>query len=243
MQIGTYQISPLQIAGADPKMMAEAARHNVDNGAQIIDINMGCPAKKVCNVMAGSALMQDEKLVGKILDAVVSRPRTPGDLEIPHRLEPDQPQRADHRAHRRSGRHPRRRHPRPHALPAIHRRGRIRHHRHSARLPTSCRPDNCWLHPIDRKQRGVLLGHLRALYEFYGPEQGLRIARKHLGWYAGQQGESTQFRARVNDAQDITHQYRAGRTAFRAVRERSRRQAFTSRVASVAKPTQRSPRT
>ncbi|MGB7500783.1 MAG: tRNA-dihydrouridine synthase, partial [Azonexus sp.] len=68
------EVAPIsvQIAGADPKMMAEAARHNVDNGAQIIDINMGCPAKKICNVMAGSALMQDEELVGKILDAVVS---------------------------------------------------------------------------------------------------------------------------------------------------------------------------
>jgi tRNA-dihydrouridine synthase B len=61
----------VQIAGADPAMMAEAARYNVDEGAQIIDINMGCPAKKVCNVMAGSALMQDEALVAKILTAVV----------------------------------------------------------------------------------------------------------------------------------------------------------------------------
>ena len=61
----------VQIAGADPKMMAEAAKHNVDRGAQIIDINMGCPAKKVCNVMAGSALMQDEPLVARILEAVV----------------------------------------------------------------------------------------------------------------------------------------------------------------------------
>ena len=64
-------------------MMAEAARHNVDNGAQIIDINMGCPAKKVCNVMAGSALMQDEELVGKILDAVVGAiPDTPVTLKF-----------------------------------------------------------------------------------------------------------------------------------------------------------------
>jgi tRNA-dihydrouridine synthase B len=62
----------VQIAGADPAMMAEATRYNVDNGAQIIDINMGCPAKKVCNVMAGSALMQDELLVARILEAVVS---------------------------------------------------------------------------------------------------------------------------------------------------------------------------
>ena len=62
----------VQIAGADPKMMAEAAQHNVDQGAHIIDINMGCPAKKVCNVMAGSALLQNEKLVGEILESVVN---------------------------------------------------------------------------------------------------------------------------------------------------------------------------
>jgi tRNA-dihydrouridine synthase B len=67
------EVDPIsvQIAGADPKMMAEAARHNVDNGAQIIDINMGCPAKKICNVMAGSALLRDEPLVAQILEAVV----------------------------------------------------------------------------------------------------------------------------------------------------------------------------
>lgn len=62
----------VQIAGADPEMMAQAARHNVALGAQIIDINMGCPAKKVCNVAAGSALLQNEKLVAQILDAVVA---------------------------------------------------------------------------------------------------------------------------------------------------------------------------
>src|SRR5512146_3599657 len=61
----------VQIAGADPAMLANAARFNVDEGAQIIDINMGCPAKKVCNVMAGSALLKDEPLVARILDAVV----------------------------------------------------------------------------------------------------------------------------------------------------------------------------
>jgi tRNA-dihydrouridine synthase B len=67
------EVDPIsvQIAGADPKMMAEAARYNVDNGAQIIDINMGCPAKKICNVLAGSALLRDEPLVAQILKAVV----------------------------------------------------------------------------------------------------------------------------------------------------------------------------
>ncbi|MDR0717095.1 MAG: tRNA dihydrouridine synthase DusB [Azoarcus sp.] len=73
----------VQIAGADPAMLAEAARYNTGRGAQIIDINMGCPAKKVCNVMAGSALMRDEALVARILAAVVRAvPETPVTLKI-----------------------------------------------------------------------------------------------------------------------------------------------------------------
>lgn len=78
------EVSPIsvQIAGADPDMLAAAARYNVENGAQIIDINMGCPAKKICNVMAGSALLQNESLVGKILDAVVKAVDIPVTLKI-----------------------------------------------------------------------------------------------------------------------------------------------------------------
>ena len=79
------EVAPIavQIAGSDPAMMADAARHNVDRGAQIIDINMGCPAKKICNVMAGSALLKDELLVGRILEAVVGAvPGTPVTLKI-----------------------------------------------------------------------------------------------------------------------------------------------------------------
>ncbi|BAU50364.1 tRNA-dihydrouridine synthase B [Sulfurifustis variabilis] len=72
----------VQIAGADPAMMAEAARINVERGAQIIDINMGCPAKKVCNVMAGSALLRDEPLVARILKAVVGAVDVPVTLKI-----------------------------------------------------------------------------------------------------------------------------------------------------------------
>ena len=72
----------VQIAGADPQQMAEAARFNVDQGAHIIDINMGCPAKKVCNVMAGSALLQDEALVGRILESVVAAVAVPVTLKI-----------------------------------------------------------------------------------------------------------------------------------------------------------------
>ncbi len=72
----------IQIAGSDPKQMAEAARFNLEHGAQIIDINMGCPAKKVCKVQAGSALLRDEKLVGNILEAVVNAVDIPVTLKI-----------------------------------------------------------------------------------------------------------------------------------------------------------------
>ena len=78
------EVSPIsvQIAGADPKMMADAARFNVDEGAQIIDINMGCPAKKVCNAAAGSALLRDEPLVARILAAVVGAVDVPVTLKF-----------------------------------------------------------------------------------------------------------------------------------------------------------------
>ncbi|MDH3670622.1 MAG: tRNA dihydrouridine synthase DusB [Gammaproteobacteria bacterium] len=79
---GELEPRSVQIAGADPRMMADAAKYNVDRGAQIIDINMGCPAKKVCNVMAGSALLQDEPLVARILAAVVGAVAVPVTLKI-----------------------------------------------------------------------------------------------------------------------------------------------------------------
>jgi tRNA-dihydrouridine synthase B len=79
---GEVEPKVIQIAGADPEMMAEAAKYNVDNGAHIIDINMGCPAKKICNVFAGSALLKDEVLVAKILDAVVKAVNVPVTLKI-----------------------------------------------------------------------------------------------------------------------------------------------------------------
>ena len=78
------EVDPIsvQIVGADPNMLAQAAQYNVDEGAQIIDINMGCPAKKICNVMAGSALMQNETLVTQILEAVVKAVAVPVTLKI-----------------------------------------------------------------------------------------------------------------------------------------------------------------
>ena len=72
----------VQIVGASPALMAQAARYNAERGAQIIDINMGCPAKKICNVYAGSALMQNAKLVAEILQAVVQSVDVPVTLKI-----------------------------------------------------------------------------------------------------------------------------------------------------------------
>jgi tRNA-dihydrouridine synthase B len=72
----------VQIVGAEAKMLAQAAQYNVDHGAQIIDINMGCPAKKICNVMAGSALLQNETLVAQLLEAVVGAVNVPVTLKI-----------------------------------------------------------------------------------------------------------------------------------------------------------------
>ena len=79
---GEVEPISVQIAGSDPKMLADAARYNVDHGAQVIDINMGCPAKKICNVMAGSALLKDEPLVSQILKAVVAAVDVPVTLKI-----------------------------------------------------------------------------------------------------------------------------------------------------------------
>src|SRR5690606_5029149 len=81
----------VQIVGADPRTMADAARHNVERGAQIIDINMGCPARKVCNVAAGSALMAQEALAVSIVDAVVRAVDVPVTVKL--RTGPDARQR------------------------------------------------------------------------------------------------------------------------------------------------------
>ena len=79
---GEMEPKAVQIAGADPQMLADCARFNVDHGAQIIDINMGCPVKKVCNAWCGSALLQDEALVARILEAVVGAVDVPVTLKF-----------------------------------------------------------------------------------------------------------------------------------------------------------------
>ncbi len=228
----TGEVEPIvvQIAGAEPQMMAEAARYNVERGAQIIDINMGCPAKKVCNVFAGSALMQDLSLAARILEAVVKAvPDTPVTLKMRtgwNRENKNAPQLA--RIAEEIG---------IRAL-AIHGRTRADQYMGQAeydtiaevksrvRIPVVANGDittpekaqfvlaytqadaimigraaqgRPWifreiehylatgekLPPPSREEIGtLLLEHLEDLYAFYGPETGVKIARKHIGWYS-----------------------------------------------------------
>jgi len=219
----------VQIAGADAAMMAEAARDNVERGAQIIDINMGCPAKKVCNVYAGSALLADEPLVARILAAVVGAVDVPVTLKI--RTGPSPERRNAVRIARMAEDCGVR-------LLAIHGRTRacgfagraeydtIREVKAASRLPVVANGDIAsprqarqvldatgadglmigraafgrpWIFreiahflatsealapPSLAEIEAVVREHLEGLYTLYGEAQGLRVARKHLGWYA-----------------------------------------------------------
>ena len=142
----------VQIAGADPALMAEAARYNVDAGAQIIDINMGCPAKKVCNVMAGSALLQDEALVERILAAVVKAVEVPVTLKIRTGWDQRPPERARDRADRRGGGYPCAGDPRPDAGLHVRRPGRVRDDRRGQGGGRGSRssPTGTWMRPRRR---------------------------------------------------------------------------------------------
>ncbi len=218
----------VQIAGSDPAWMADAARYNVALGAQIIDINMGCPAKKVCNRMAGSALLEDEALVREILAAVVAAVDVPVTLKI--RTGPDPARRngphiaqiaeqcgiaalAVHgrtRADRFKG-HAEyqtvREICRAVALP-VFANGDIREPEDAARVldytgaeglmigraaqgnPWIFREISAYLDdgrrldpPSPLEVHRVMAEHLRQLHAFYGEHQGVRVARKHIGWY------------------------------------------------------------
>jgi tRNA-dihydrouridine synthase B len=218
----------VQIAGAEPKMMAEAARLNAAEGAQIIDINMGCPAKKVCNVAAGSALLSDEPLVARILEAVVAAVDVPVTLKI--RTGPDPSRRNALRIARiaeGSGIRLLAVHGRTRAcafrgeaefdsiaevkagvgIPVIA-NGDIGTPQQAKRVLDYTRADGImigraahgrpWFFrellsflndgktispPSPGEMRAVVLEHLEGLYALYGEELGVRIARKHIGWY------------------------------------------------------------
>jgi tRNA-dihydrouridine synthase B len=254
----------VQIAGTDPRVLAEAARYNVDHGAQIIDINMGCPAKKVCNVWAGSALMQDESLVARILSAVVSVVDAPVTLKIRTGWNRDNRNGlAIARIAEDSGI----------AALAVHGRTRADHYtgeaeyetiaaiKDAVRIPVLANGDidsperarfvleytradavmvgraaqgRPWIFreiahfletgeylpsPTPAQVRDILIGHLEHLHAFYGEQSGLRIARKHLGWYAKDRPENAAFRAVVNRAESADEQIRLTRDYFDALSE------------------------
>ena len=252
----------VQLAGTEPQVMADAARFNVDHGAQIIDINMGCPAKKVCNAWAGSALMRDEALVARILEALVAAVDVPVTLKIRTGWAADRRNAlAIARIAEASGI----------AALTIHGRTRDQQYTGIAEYDTIAEvkaalsipviangdidgPDKaaevlrrtgCDAVMIGRAAQGrpwifrevahflatgerlaspslveirdILLGHLEALHAFYGEVSGVRIARKHLGWYAKDRPENGAFRHVVNRAESAEGQLRLTRDYFDAL--------------------------
>ena len=199
---GEVEPISVQIAGADPRMMAEAAKYNVDEGAQIVDINMGCPAKKVCNVMAGSALMKDEPLVARILTAVVNAvPNTPVTLKFrtgwnrDHKNAP-----AIARIAEDCG---------VQAI-AIHGRTRADQYMGEAeydtialvktrvKIPVIANGDITSPQKARVEIHAILREHLADLYAFYGEDTGAKIARKHIGWYTKGIVGAARFRHAMN---------------------------------------------
>jgi tRNA-dihydrouridine synthase B len=243
----------VQIAGADPALLAEAARHNVALGAQIIDINMGCPAKKVCNVWAGSALLQDEALVARICRAVVAAVDVPVTLKIRTgwasgrnnaltiaRIAEDAGI-AALAVHGRTRDQQYTGHAEYDTIAAVkaaltipvlangdigtpeRAREVLRHTGADALMIGRGAQGRPWIFreiahflatgqhlpaPSAAEVGAILLGHLDALHAFYGEEAGVRIARKHLGWYAKDRPENAAFRAVVNRAQGAAEQRR-----------------------------------
>jgi len=256
----------VQIAGGDPEMMADAARRNVDAGAEIIDINMGCPAKKVCSKEAGSALLKDESLVAAILDATTRAVDVPVTLKIRTGWSP-----ADRNGVRvaqiaeAAG---------IRAL-AVHGRTRacrfdgaaeyatIAAIKRAVRIPVIANGDidsarkaravldatgadgvmigraaqgRPWIFreiaaalageplppaPGVDEVRDIMLAHLRDLYDFYGPAAGVRIARKHIGWYCRERPQALAFRQSVMHVESAAGQLARVREYFDALEAHS----------------------
>jgi tRNA-dihydrouridine synthase B len=244
----------VQIAGADPGQLADAARYNVDRGAQIVDINMGCPAKKVCSMAAGSALLGNEPLVAAIVSAVVEAVDVPVTLKIRTGLAPQTRNAvAVARLAEDAGI----------AALAVHGRTRacaftgraeyatIAAVKRAVRIPVIANGDidtpeqaarvlretgadglmigraaqgRPWifreiLHflatgerlppPAVAEARALILAHLDDHYAFHGVVQGLRTARKHLGWYSERLAGAAAFRSEINAAQTTAVQVAA----------------------------------
>jgi len=253
----------VQIAGGDPDMLANAARLNAESGAQIIDINMGCPAKKVCNKAAGSALMKDEALVRNILEAVVAAVDIPVTLKMrtgwdrDNRNAPLIARMAEDAGIQALAVHGR---TRADAYKGEAEYDTIAAVKEQVSIPVFANGDiSCaekardvlrhtgadglligrgaqgrpWifreiLHfletgthlqqpPLDEVET-VLSEHLDELHRFYGLLMGVRIARKHVGWYLQSHDEDRQFRKRFNIIDDPLEQKKSIQQYFTSLR-------------------------
>ncbi|MDY6926759.1 MAG: tRNA dihydrouridine synthase DusB [Pseudomonadota bacterium] len=251
---GESGIRSVQIAGADPDLMAEAAKFNVANGAQIIDINMGCPAKKVNKKLAGSALLQYPDLVESIVRSVVDAVSVPVTLKIRTGWDTDNRNGVEiARIAQENG---------IQSL-AVHGRTRacmykgfaeydtIRSIKQVVSIPVVANGDitspekarevleyteadalmigrgaqgNPWIFrevshflntgerlapPSLMEQHSVLKEHVTAVHAFYGAENGVRIARKHVGWYLMEHDKDRQFRKVFNALESAEEQLQA----------------------------------
>ncbi|MDX1724934.1 MAG: tRNA dihydrouridine synthase DusB [Pseudomonas sp.] len=249
----------VQIAGGDPQMLAEAARRNVALGAQIIDINMGCPAKKVCNKAAGSALLKDQELVREILQAVVAAVDVPVTLKIRTGWDRQNKNGIEvAKIAEQAGI----------VALAVHGRTRADLYTGNAEYDTIAAIKQAVSIPvlangdidspekakavfaatgadgllIGRAAQGrpwifreiehylrtgqhlaapslfeverILLEHLAELHLFYGEVMGVRIARKHVGWYLATLPGAREFRARFNRLESTDAQYTNVREFF-----------------------------
>jgi len=247
------EVAPIsvQIAGADPDMMAKAAQYNMNRGAQIIDINMGCPAKKICNVMAGSALLKEEKLVKKILEAVVKSVDIPVTLKIRTGWDKDNRNAVTIAKIAEDA-----------GIQALTMHGRTRaclymgdaeydtiaNVKQKIQMPLIANGDitspekakfvleytgadavmigraaqgRPWIfreiehflktgsyltRPTNEEIHQTTIEHVKDLYDFYGDNKGLRIARKHISWYTKGLKNSAYFRAAMNQIEDNKEQ-------------------------------------
>jgi len=266
---GEEGIRSVQIAGADPELMAQAAQFNVDNGAQIIDINMGCPAKKVNKKLAGSALLQYPETVESIIKAVVNAVDVPVTLKIRTGWNPENrngveiAQIAEQNGIQSLAVHGRTR--------ACMYKGEaeyetIRQIKAAVSIPVIANGDitspekaqevlnftgadgvmigrgaqgNPWIFkqiqhyletgenlspPSLSEQYKILHEHVANVQNFYGEVTGVRIARKHVGWYLAEHDTERQFRKTFNAIDDASLQLEALDAYFESLQNRETRQ-------------------